>query len=537
MKLFICLASSWMVTVAWLAAAPPPSASATASGPRQTVDFDFGWRFAKGVIAGAQQPGFADGTWKQVDLPHDWSIEDLPALPQSTPLVAVTKGTWRFAKGDDLAWKAPGFDDSTWAEVVLPAAWDEHSAYKEDKTYGWFRRKLEIPAALQGREFLLAVGWVKDADQTFVNGVLVGSTGSFPPAFRGAETDDRYYKVSPDLVKGDGSDVVAVRAYRQAGYGGGIFREQMPHTRSGPFDTKATNGASLGYTLAGTAWYRKHFTLTAAQPGERVRIQFDGVYQDADVWFNGQHLGNHPYGYTSFGYDLTDKLLPGGDNLIAVEVKNEGANSRWYSGSGIYRHVRLIRTGAVHVPQWGTCITTPEVSVHKALLRLRTQVANTSGGAAAVQLRTKVLSADGRVVAAGDLAKNVDAALTHEFDQPFAVAEPALWSVETPSLYTAVSEVWVGGKLVDSVSERFGIRSISFDSKDGFKLNGHPLKLKGSCMHHDNGPLGTAAHDDAEYRRVRLTKEAGFQRHPLLAQPALRDVSQRLRRAGRAGDR
>ena len=491
-------------------AAAVPSASATRPGPRQTVDFDFDWRFAKGAKAAAQEPGFDDSGWREVTVPHDWSIEDLPGLPATTPLVAVTKGSWRFAKGDDLTWKTPGFDDSKWAEVVLPAAWEEHSAYKEDKTYGWFRRKFVIPAAVKGREFLLAVGWVKDADQTFVNGVLVGSSGSFPPDFRGAETDDRYYKVAPDLVKGDGSDVVAVRVYRHAGYGGGIFREQMPHTRSGPFDTKAINGASLGYTLAGTAWYRKHFNLSGMQPGERVRIQFDGVYQDADVWINGVHLGNHPFGYTPFGYDLTDKLRPGGDNVIAVEVKNEGANSRWYSGSGIYRHVQLIRNGEVHVPQWGTCVTTPEVSEHRALLRLQTQVANTSGHEAAVQVRSKILATDGRVVASGEAAQDVATAGTHDFSQQFSVADPALWSVMAPHLYTAVSEVWVKGKLVDCVSQRFGIRSIAFDAKDGFKLNGHPLKLQGSCMHHDNGPLGAAAHDDAEYRRVRLTKEAGF---------------------------
>jgi beta-galactosidase len=145
----------------------------------------------------------------------------------------------------------------------------------------------------------------------------------------------------------------------------------MPHTRSGPFDTKAANGASLGYTLGGTAWYRKHFTLPAATPNQRVRIEFDGVYQDAGVWINGQHLGRHPYGYTPFGYDLTKHLRRDGDNVIAVEVKNEGANSRWYSGSGIYRHVKLIRTAEVSVPPWGICITTPEVSASKAVVRLR----------------------------------------------------------------------------------------------------------------------------------------------------------------------
>ena len=479
-------------------------------GPREVVDFDFGWRFAKGAIAGAEKPGFDDTGWRKILLPHDWSIEDLPALPDSPPFIAVTKGTWRFAKGDDPAWQAPGFDDSKWPEVLLPAAWEEHSAYKEDLSYGWFRRKMVIPAALKGREFLLSVGWVKDADQTFVNGVLVGSTGKFPPEFRGAETEDRYYKIAPTLVKGDGSDVVAVRVYRHAGYGGGIFREQMPHTRSGPFDTKAANGASLGYTLAGTAWYRKHFTLPAAAPNQRVRIEFDGVYQDCEVWLNGRHLGNHPYGYSGFSHDLTNELHPGDDNVLAVEVKNEGANSRWYSGSGIYRHVRLVRTGQVHVPQWGICITTPEVAARQALVRVRSSITNPTQRSAAVRVRTRILTSDGHLVASGETTGEVAAADTHEFDQSFEVSNPALWSMEAPVLYTAVCEVLADGRAADCVRECFGVRSISFDAKVGFKLNGRSMLLKGSCMHHDNGPLGAAAHDDAEYRRVRLTKEAGF---------------------------
>ncbi|KAB2638259.1 MAG: glycoside hydrolase family 2 protein [Verrucomicrobia bacterium] len=494
-----------------LAAASPAAqvpGKSLASGREES--FDFGWRFLKGAAAGANEAGYDDSKWRTLDLPHDWSIEDLEALPAAGPMLAVTKGTWRFAKGDDMEWKATGFDDSKWQEVRLPAAWEQHSQYKDDKSYGWYRRKFAVPAALKGKEFRLAVGWVKDADQTFVNGVLVGSTGAFPPEFRRADIEDRYYKVPPALVKGDGSDVVAVRVYRQDGYGGGIFLEQMPHTRSGPFDTKAPNGPSVGYTLNGSGWYRKHFTLAAAPANEQVRIQFDGVYMNADVWVNGQLLGNHPYGYTGFGYDLTKYLRPGGDNVIAVEVKNLGSNSRWYAGSGIYRHVRLIRSGEVHVPQWGTFITTPEVSAKKALLRLRTQVTNVSANSAPVQLRTKILTSDGRLIATGEATKDVAAAATEEFDQQISVANPGLWSLEKPLMHTAVCEVMVKGKVVDSVRLPFGIRSITFDSKDGFKLNGESMKLKGSCMHHDNGPLGAAAYDDAEFRRVRLTKAAGF---------------------------
>lgn len=489
------------------AALRPPAAPAAL---REVIDFDSGWRFAKGAHPGAEQPGFDDAKWREIAVPHDWSIEDLEPLPEAAPMIAVTAGTWRFAKGDDPAWKTAAFDDSQWDAVQLPRPWEEHSQYKEDKVYGWYRRTFAVPPELKGKAFHLSMGWIKDADETFVNGVKVGGTGRFPPEFRGAETEDRYYPVTPDLVKGDGTDVVAVRVYKHGGYGGGIFREQMPHTRSGPFDTKANNAASLGYTVGGTGWYRKHFSVPAAWTNDRVRIQFDGVYQDADVWINGRHLGKHPYGYTSFGYDLTPHLQAG-NNVVAVEVKNEGNNSRWYSGSGIYRSVRLTRTGAVHVPVWGVWITTPEVAADRAVVRVRTTVTNTLDRAAEVRVRTTVRAAGGREAASGETPPvSLEAGAARTFDLSLAVANPALWSVETPNLYTAVSEVRAGGRPADAVTTRFGIRTIAVDAKEGFKLNGVPLLLKGSCMHHDNGPLGAAAFEDAEFRRVRLTKAAGF---------------------------
>ncbi len=502
------MAFGLVLAASFFAAEVSGTPASHASGRSQS--FDFGWRFLKGDASGAEKPGFDDSQWRTVDLPHDWSIEDLEPLPDSGPMLEVTKGTWRFSTGDDLTWKAPVFDDSPWQEVQLPAPWEEHSGYKEEKSYGWYRRKFEVPAEMKGKPFTLAVGWVKDADQTFVNGEMVGSTGSFPPDFRGAATEDRYYPVPPELVKGDGSDVVAVRVYRHGGYGGGIFREQMPHTRSGPFDTEAPNGPSAGYTLGGTGWYRKHFTVPAAQTNERIRIQFDGIYMNADVWINGHFLGNHPYGYTSFGYDLTPYLKSGGENVIAVKVKNEGVNSRWYSGSGIYRPVCLIRTGAVYVPVWGTYITAHAITNRRATVRVHTKVVNASDNNAAVLLWTKILNADGKLVASARNTRDIAVSGTNEFNQQFTITGPALWSVDAPNLYTAVSAVVITGRVVDIVTERFGIRTFSFDAKDGFKLNGRPMLLKGSCMHHDNGPLGAAAYADAEYRRVRLTKAAGF---------------------------
>ena len=478
-----------------------------ASDGREIVNFDLGWRFTKGEIKEAEKLGFDDSKWRQITLPHDWSVEDLAALPPTEPTLSVTKGTWRFSKGDDLAWKELNLDDSKWLEVELPAAWDEYAQYKDNQTYGWLRRKFSIPEQLKGRDFLLATGWIKDVDETFVNGVKVGATGSFPPEFRGAKTTDRYYRIPADLVKGDGTDVVAVRVYREGGWGGGIFYEQMPHTRSGPFDTKADNGSHTGYTVGGTGWYRKRFTVPTGREGDRVRIQFGGVYQDADVWINGHHLGNHPYGYTSFGFDLTPHLDFGGVNVLVVRARNLDENSRWYSGSGIYRHVRLIYTESVHVVHWGTFVTTPEVSDESARVKIQNKVVGAKAGAV---LRVRIRDAAGKVLATTESSSSVKDGAFQLFDQQLELANPQRWSLETPNLYTAICDVMIAGKVVDSVSERFGIRTITMNAKDGFKLNGKSMLLKGSCMHHDNGPLGAAAYDDAEHRRVRLTKEAGF---------------------------
>ncbi|HNQ38039.1 MAG TPA: glycoside hydrolase family 2 TIM barrel-domain containing protein [Prolixibacteraceae bacterium] len=279
----------------------------------------------------------------------------------------------------------------------------------------------------------------------------------------------------------------------------------------GPFSEKSAGGASTGHVVGGTAWYRKHFTLSKDDQDKLVTLLFDGVYMDADIWINGHHLGKQPYGYTAFSYDLTPRLLPAGEeNILAVQVKNEGKNSRWYSGSGIYRDVKLIKTPSVHLPLWGIYLTTPSVSEEKAVVRSETRVANGSGEEKRVLVATRVKNSAGREVAAVTqevlLAAGASQAVTLETE----VTAPALWSPDEPSLYTMEVEIAEGGKVLDAVEERFGIRSIAFSAEEGFLLNGEPVLLKGGCLHHDNGPLGSAAFRTAEFRRVKTMKEAGF---------------------------
>jgi beta-galactosidase len=290
--------------------------------------------------------------------------------------------------------------------------------------------------------------------------------------------------------------------------------EDIPGTNS-PIDSNAVGAIATGYTVGGTGWYRKTFFVPSRLEGKHFQIRFDGIYMNADVWLNGQHLGNHPYGYTSFWYDITDKLKFGSENILVVEVKNEGRNSRWYTGSGIYRHVWLTILNPVHIEQWGTYITTPDISASEAKVKVRTSMFNGSGAAGEYKLTTIIIDPKGTEVATSSINHSVDPRTSYEFTSDLEVSSPELWSLETPLLYKAISEISTAddsnpSPVLDKVETNFGIRSISFDAQQGFLLNGKPVLIKGGCVHHDNGLLGAAAFDQAELRRVQLMKASGF---------------------------
>ena len=290
--------------------------------------------------------------------------------------------------------------------------------------------------------------------------------------------------------------------------------EDIPGTNS-PVDSNAVGGSSTGYFVGGTGWYRKTFYAGTDLKGKIIQLQFDGIYMNAEIWLNGKYLGTHPYGYTSFSYNITGELAPGKINILAVRVRNEGRNSRWYSGSGIYRHVWITAMEPLHVNQWGTFISTTEIGSDFAKVNIKTNILNESGKVADIILVTYILKSDGTKVAVTESSQNISNEFTYEFKQDLKVPSPSLWSVESPVLYTAVNEVYqMSGnkrsKMIDRTENTFGIRSISVSVEKGFLLNGKPLLLKGGCMHHDNGPLGAAAYDRAEERRVVLMKASGF---------------------------
>ena len=349
-----------VLTIAFQGCSP-----AKTENSQRTVAFDSDWRFLKGNPADAQNPGFDDLLWRMLDLPHDWSIEDLP--------------------------------------------------------------------------------------------------------------------------------------------------DQIKDSIIGPFSKASVGKMSTGYTIGGTGWYRKNFTLSKNDENKVVYLQFDGVYMNSDVYVNGKLVGNHPNGYTSFYYDITSFLNPAGQpNTVAVCVKNEGKNSRWYSGSGIYRHTWLTVVNPVHVGVWGVHAETPSVDENSAQVNVSTNLVNSGKEGKPVTVKVEILDPSGKVVgnAEGNITIQPDA--VNKIEQKIQVNKPDLWSIDSPKLYAAKVSVLDNGKESDVQQISFGIRSIRFDAQTGFTLNGKSIEMKGGCYHHDNGPLGSAAIDRAEERKIEIFKKAGL---------------------------
>ena len=334
----------------------------------QTTLFDSDWRFYRGGVQGAEMPRFDDSKWRKVDLPHDWSIEDLP--------------------------------------------------------------------------------------------------------------------------------------------------EQIPGETIGPFSKKsegANNGASTGHVVGGTGWYRKTFTLNSNDKDKLISVYFEGAYTETDVWVNGNHVGDHKHGYTSFYFDITKFCKAAGEkNLIAVRVMNNGKNSRWYSGSGLYRHVKLVVTNPLHIDQWGVYITTSVVSEQESKVKLVTNVSNEKNEKADIKISTKLLDANNNIVGESEVPSSVNANDKGQVIQHITVNSPKLWSPDAPYLYKAEITLSANGTTQDVTTTNFGIRTIKFSAENGFTLNGKKMKLQGGCVHHDNGILGAAAIDRAEERRIELLKANGF---------------------------
>lgn len=285
----------------------------------------------------------------------------------------------------------------------------------------------------------------------------------------------------------------------------------LPHDWSieGRFDEKNPAKPEGGGLPTGIGWYRKTFTLPA-NTERNVYIEFDGVYQHSEVWLNGHSLGQRPNGYISFRYELTRYLQPAGKpNVLAVRVDNSAQpNSRWYSGSGIYRNVRLVTTHQVAVDEWGTFVTTPQVSPAAATVAVQTQLRNATGAAKTVTLQTVVFDTNGQEVA-GQVQTGVKlAGASTTISQKLTLKNPQLWSIAKPYLYRVKTTILTGKTVEDEYETPLGVRTVQFDQA-GFSLNGQPLRIFGVCQHHDLGALGAAVNVRAMERQLEILKTMG----------------------------
>jgi beta-galactosidase len=266
----------------------------------------------------------------------------------------------------------------------------------------------------------------------------------------------------------------------------------------------------------GVGWYRKHFDVPAGDKGKRLYLDIDGAMSYAAVWLNGRFVGGWPYGYSSFRLDLTPFVEYGAENVVAIRLDNPPDSSRWYPGGGIYRNVWLVKTEPVHVAQWGTYVTTHEVTPQSATVSVRYTLDNNSGADANVSVRTRLheLTPAGaksaRQVAATDPSSfNLPAGSQSGFNASVKVSNPKLWSPARPSLYVAVTTVEQNGKAVDVYETVFGVRTVRFDVARGLLVNGEPFEIKGVCNHHDLGALGAAVNTRALERQLEIMKEMG----------------------------
>ena len=266
---------------------------------------------------------------------------------------------------------------------------------------------------------------------------------------------------------------------------------------------KLRTGRTGALPCFGIGWYRKVLPISKADEGKRVFVEFDGAMSRSKVYLNGIYIGEWPYGYSSFTFELTKHIQYGKENVLSVRLENKEESSRWYPGAGIYRNVRLVKTTPVRVAHWGTNITTPVVTNKIGEVKIKTEI----DGNEALNMVTEIYDAKGKKVGSAVANKKADGNAILE--QTIKVNKPNLWSVENPNLYTAVSKIYIGKIQKDEYKTVFGFRTIRFDKDKGFFLNGKSLKFKGVCLHHDLGPIGAAVNYRATERQLVMMKEMG----------------------------
>ena len=283
----------------------------------------------------------------------------------------------------------------------------------------------------------------------------------------------------------------------------------VPHDWSieGNYEENNPSGKAGAFLPTGIGWYRKHIVIEELHSSNRFFVEFDGVYMNSEVWINGHYLGKRPNGYIGFSYELS-QYLKEGDNVLAVRVDHSKSPSgRWYTGSGIYRHVWLTRTSDVYIPQWGTQITTPKVNKNNAKVDFSVKIKNTTEAPQEIILKSSIWDRDDNKVLEIETKKTI--AEEGEFNQEAFIENPALWSPDQPNIYILKNQLEINGILKDTYSTVFGVREIEFRGSKGLFLNGENLKFKGLSNHHDAGAVGAAVPNDVLYKRLKMLKDMG----------------------------
>lgn len=359
---------------------------------------------------------------------------------------------WKFWRGDARDGQQPGFDDTGWSPVHLPHDWSIE----------------DLPGA-------------------------PGTTGEWSPP-NALWTLKRATRNAANLLT----------AYEKP------LVEGAPR-KVGPFDVDASGTMAMarGATVGGIGWYRKTFTPPHMAAGERAEIRFDGAYAESEVWLNGIRLGANSYGFSAFAFDLTPHLRSGQPNVLAVRVAHEGTTARWYTGSGINRHVWLSITPPVRIAPWGVAVSTPTVGPDRAEVVVDVELESTLSAPSLALVIVDLRDARGRKVASGRTQASLAPGAKGAARIAVALPRPALWSPDAPDLYTADVTV-KAGRTADRLATRFGVRTIAVSASEGLTINGKAYKLKGACVHSDHGIIGTAAFDGAERRKAQLLKKFGY---------------------------
>jgi beta-galactosidase len=286
-----------------------------------------------------------------------------------------------------------------------------------------------------------------------------------------------------------------------------IDKQLVQVVEDGEKKAKLRTGRTGALPCFGVGWYRRALPVSKADEGKRIFIEFDGAMSRSKVYVNDKYVGEWPYGYTSFSFEITKFVQVGKNNILSVRLENKTESSRWYPGAGIYRNVRLLKTGKARIAQWGTYITTPSISAKTGAVNIKTTIDEDAKTPSAFKLITDIFDPLGKKIAT--ISSEKKRGDTPVFDQTLYVDAPQYWSVTTPVRYTAISKLFVGKTQVDEYKSTFGFRTFRFDKDKGFFLNGKPLKIKGVCLHHDLGPIGAAVNYRATERQLVMMKEMG----------------------------